>query len=91
MLENIGQFVPFMLLIVVNWCLALAGLILLIVNRQRIKLQPAEKELPKNKRFPAAVFNYGFLILFAVCGVMPYFFHNMFWVLMLTQIVLTDR
>ncbi len=68
MLENIGQFVPFMLLIVVNWCLALAGLILLIVNRQRIKLQPAEEELPKNKRFPAAVFNYGFLILFAVCA-----------------------
>lgn len=28
------------------------------------------------------------LVLFAVCGVMPYFFHNMFWVLMLTSCLL---
>lgn len=68
MFENIAQFVPFMLLIICNWVLALTGLILLIVNFKRLKLQPAEEELPKKKRFPAAVFNYGFLILFAVCA-----------------------
>ncbi len=67
MIENIRQFIPFVLLVIVNWCLALAGLILLIVNRQRITLQPAEKELPKNQRFSAAVCNYGFLILLAAC------------------------
>ena len=66
--ENIGQFVPFVVLILCNYFLALAGLILFIVFRKRIVVKPAEEEIPKKKRFFAAVLNYGFLALFAACA-----------------------
>ena len=66
--ENIGQFVPFVLLIVCNYLIALAGLILFIVFRKRIVLKTAEEEIPKKKRFSAAVLNYGFIALFVACA-----------------------
>ena len=68
MLENMGSFIPFLALIVVNYALALAGLVLILVHRKDITLKPAENELPKGKRFAVSVCNYGFIILFLACA-----------------------
>ena len=65
--ETIAQFVPFFLMVMTNYLLAFVGLILLIVYRKRLIVKPAEAEIPRKKRFPTAVCNPGFLILFAAC------------------------
>lgn len=67
MLENVSKFIPFILLVLCNYALALTGLILFIVFRKRIVLKPSEEEIPKKKRFSVAVLNYGFIALFVAC------------------------
>ncbi len=68
MLNNISKFIPFVMLILCNYALALTGLILFIVFRKRIVLKLAEEEVPKKKRFSVAVLNYGFIALFIACA-----------------------
>ena len=66
-LSNLSQFAPLFVMGFCNLLIAAAGLIVLIVNIKKIKVDPPIAPLPKSKRFPTAVLNLGFILLFAVC------------------------
>lgn len=57
------------LLTICNYSFALAGLIILILNRKKLKVDAAIAPLPKKKRFVSACCNLGCLALLAVCGI----------------------
>ena len=47
--------------------LAIAGVVLLIVNRKKAELRPAAEELPKGQRFKTAYLNVGVVLLTLLC------------------------
>lgn len=63
----IGDMIPFLGFVVCNYMLALAGLILLIVFRKKIRIPSPIVPLPKGKRFGTACLNLGCALLVAGC------------------------
>lgn len=68
--ENLSAFEklgPLLIFGGLNYALALAGAVILILNRKKIHVDPAPSEIPKGKRFSTACLNVGFLVFFCVC------------------------
>lgn len=63
----ISDMIPFLCFVACNYMLALAGLILLIIYRKKIRISPPAIPLPKGKRFGAACLNLGCILLVAGC------------------------
>jgi len=47
--------------------LAIAGLVLLCINKRRVSFAPAELELPKDSRFRTVYLNVGMILLLVGC------------------------
>lgn len=61
------ELTPFLGFTAFTYALVISGLILLILNKQKFRLQPAEKELPKEKRASAAFINAGAGLFLCAC------------------------
>lgn len=61
------DLMPFIGFTVCTYMIALAGLVLLILNKDKFKLPPAEKPIPKGKRAKTAFLNVGTLLFIAAC------------------------
>lgn len=61
------ELTPFIGFSVFTYSIALTGLILLIVNKPKFSLPPAEKAVPKAKRFSVAFINVGAILFFCAC------------------------
>lgn len=63
----VSDLIPFFIYVILNYTLALAGLIILILNRKRMTVEPPIEPIPKGKRLSAACLNIGFFALLAAC------------------------
>lgn len=70
LLEMLPQLIPLLIFVTCEYGLALAGLILLIVNRKKFRLQPAEVPMEKAKLRKAAWLNVGCILLLIFCLVL---------------------
>lgn len=63
----LSDLVPFFGFTAATYSIAIAGIVLLILNKDKFKLPPAEKPVPKEKRLKTAFLNLGALLFFAGC------------------------
>lgn len=61
------DLIPFFIYVILNYTLALAGLIILLLNRRRMVVNPPLEPIPKGKRLHTACLNVGFFALLAAC------------------------
>ena len=70
LLEMLPQLIPLLIFVTCEYGLAIAGFVLLIVNRKKFKLEPAEVPLEKAKLRKAAWLNVGCILLLIFCLVL---------------------
>lgn len=63
-LDGLG---PLIVYATFNYALAIAGFVLLLLNRKKFKLNPPLAPIPKDKRFATVCLNFGFLLFVGVC------------------------
>lgn len=63
--EHAGEFLLYFLYIVFILVVLIAGIVLLIKNRQKFTCEPGEIEIPRGKRFSTVILNAG-MLLFAI-------------------------
>lgn len=66
MMENMGTVMVYFIYVFILFGIALAGIILFIVNFKKVKTQilPGEVTIPKGKRFTSTVLNVGMILYF---------------------------
>lgn len=63
----LSSMIPFFCFVILNYTFALAGLIILILNRRRMAVNPPIAPIPKGQRFRTACLNIGFFALLSAC------------------------
>lgn len=66
-MKLLPKLIPFLLYDVVIYSIAIAGVIILIVNRKKFHLEPPEVRLPKEQHFKTAFMNLGFWAMVLFC------------------------
>lgn len=75
----LNDIMPLLVYAAFNYTIAFIGLILVIINRKKIRVDAPIMPIPKGKRFSTVCLNYGFFALFGVC--VFEFFNQMFGII----------